>query len=848
KLPIEVADGTLAFRFDYLFNSDDINATKLSNLTASMDKLRLIPKGEQRHLLSMNTLKLENATVFLLRKELKADRFGINGVEVSASRSRSGVVDWLDYVEQIKTAFPEDENETKVPWQVSIGDVSLENMAVRWDDSAPKEPYFATLEGINLTAHHLSSDPQKFLNMELKTGKIDVRRLRDSKTIVGCESLNVGEIALEREAKNAHIQNVMIDGAAVSSKRLKNGTIDLQQLITSSPKMIDKKKNGDERSWSYFVDNFGLNDAKISFVDEVPRRKVVVDIDNLFMEVKNVSSNPKMMMSIEAQSRINQKTTLKISSQLRRESLQSKGKFELKHFSLPLIDPYIEPVTYAALRRGDLGITGVYAFTSEKTFVEGKISLNDWVVEERRDHSVLLGWNRIGVTPFRYTYPDNRLKINQLTVDGLYANVLFDQNKTLNFSTLSKAKKGDSNATRKEGNPFGMDIVKLALVNSSATFSDLSLPLPFKTYTHDLGGEVLGISTTKNVRTFVKLRGGVDEYGLTKVNGTINTKDPRAFTNIHVDFENLELKNYTPYSLQFLGYKIANGKLFLNLVYKINQGNLDAQNKVVIKNIELGDEVERGAKWPLKLVVALLEDDDGVMDIDLPIEGNVTDPNFRYGKVVWQVIGNLLTKAVTAPFRLLGSLLGIDSQDDSLSKVSFDAGEESILPPEREKLDKISTLLAKRPKLTLTVHGGWAAAEDEHALKVQKLMASIVGQNSKKGIDSTDALSLEALEATAKKQVNSSEIKTLRAGMEEKYPQEAEFIQHYTAALIEKLIVFQVITPAELEILASKRANAIVEYLHKNPELVRRVLIGNNEKSPFDPKEGVVIRLELYAQ
>ncbi|MGZ8546030.1 MAG: DUF748 domain-containing protein, partial [Sulfuricurvum sp.] len=274
----------------------------------------------------------------------------------------------------------------------------------------------------------------------------------------------------------------------------------------------------------------------------------------------------------------------------------------------------------------------------------------------------------------------------------------------------------------------------------------------------------------------------------------------------------------------------------------------DAQNKVVIKNIELGDEVEGGAKWPLKLVVALLEDDDGVMDIDLPIEGNVTDPNFRYGKVVWQVIGNLLTKAVTAPFRLLGSLLGIDSQDDSLSKVSFDAGEESILPPEREKLDKISTLLAKRPKLTLTVHGGWAAAEDEHALKVQKLMASIVGQNSKKGIDSTDALSLEALEATAKKQVNSSEIKTLRAGMEEKYPQEAEFIQHYTAALIEKLIVFQVITPAELEILASKRANAIVKYLHKNPELVRRVLIGNNEKSPFDPKEGVVIRLELYAQ
>ncbi|MDO9206921.1 MAG: DUF748 domain-containing protein [Sulfuricurvum sp.] len=848
KLPIEVADGKIAFRLDYLLNSDDINATKLSNLTVNVDKLRLIPKTEQHNLLSMNVLRLKNGTVFPLRKELSADHFGINGVEISASRSHSGVIDWLDYIEQIKAAFPEDENETKVPWQITVGDVSLENMGIRWSDNAPKEPYSVMLDRIHFGAQHLSSDPQKSLNLELKTGKMDVRRIRDSKSIAGFESIAMGQIALDREAKNAHIQNVIINGAVVSSKRLKNGTIDLQQLVASSRKTVDKKKDADEQPWSYSIDNFGLNDAKIGFVDEVPARKVAVDIDNLFVGIKNISSNPKTTMTVESQGRINQTTTIKISSQLRRESLQSKGDFELKHFPLPLIDPYIEPATYAALRRGDLGIKGVYFFTPDKTSVEGKISLNDWVVEERRDRSVLLGWNRIGVTPFRYTYPDNRLKINQLSVDGLYANVLFDQNKTLNFSTLSKAKKGDFNETRKEGNPFGVDIVKLAVVNSSSTFSDLSLPLPFKTYIHDLGGEVLGISTTKDVRTFVKLRGGVDEYGLAKINGTINTKDPKAFTDMHVDFENLELKNYTPYSLEFLGYKIANGKLFLNLVYKINQGNLDAQNKVVIKNIELGDEVEGGAKWPLKLVVALLEDSDGVIDIDLPVEGNVTDPNFRYGKVIWQVIGNLLTKAITAPFRLLGSLMGIDSGDDSLSKVSFEAGEDSVLPPEREKLDKLATLLAKRPKLTLKVHGGWAVAEDEHALQVQKLIASIIGQNSKKRIDSTDALSLETLEATAKKSMNSSEIKTLRAAMEEQYPQEAEFTKHYTAALIERLIVLQVIGLSELEVLAFKRANAVVDYLHKNPQLVSRVLIGSNEKSEFDSKEGIATRLELSVQ
>lgn len=75
-------------------------------------------------------------------------------------------------------------------------------------------------------------------------------------------------------------------------------------------------------------------------------------------------------------------------------------------------------------------------------------------------------------------------------------------------------------------------------------------------------GSVLGISTTKDVTTFVKLRGGVDQYGLAKIDGQLNTADPKKYTDMKVAFDNLELKHYTPYSLEFLGYKIDGGKLF----------------------------------------------------------------------------------------------------------------------------------------------------------------------------------------------------------------------------------------------------------------------------------------------
>lgn len=844
KLPIEVADGTASLSLKYELNTQDINETKLSNVQMGLKSLRIIPKDAQQKLLDVGSVKLSDATIWPMRKVLDASSLKLDGLALSASRSRAGVIDWLDYMEQINKAFPEDENETKVPWSFLIGEIALENIGVRWEDNRPKVPYTATLEGISLNAQRVSSDPKKTLNAQMKTGKMGVYRNVDTVQIGGFESAAIAGIALEREIKNALVDKVEIGGLSVSLKRLKDSSIDLKQLLYVS-NVKEKKSQESARPWSYRVNDAVLNHGSVRFVDEVPSRLVKINLDEVHVGVKNISSNPRETMSIESSSRINKTTTLKMNSQLRLETLQSKGSFELSHFSLPLIDPYIEPSTYAQLRRGDLGLRGTYSYTPLKTSVEGKLALEDWVVEDRRDASVLLGWNRIGVTPFVYAYPDNRLKVNHISVDGLYTNVLIDQNKTLNFSTLSKGVKSESNVSSASGNPFGIDVIKLSLLNSSATFSDLSLPLPFKTYTHDLGGEVLGISTTKDVTTFVTLRGGVDQYGLTKINGQLNTKDPKAFTDMKVVFENLELKQYTPYSLQFLGYKVADGKLFLNLGYKINQGKLNAQNKIVIKKIELGEEKAGGSQWPMGLVVALLEDSDGTIDIDLPIEGDVNNPDFKYGKVVWQVIGNLLTKAITSPFRLLGAMMGLDSEDDSLSKVSFEAGEDILLPPQIEKLDKLTTLLMKRPKLTLQVHGGWAKEQDERALKMQKLVRTVIGENAKEKINSADALSLEFLEATAKKSMDSKELKELRAAMKEKYTQDAEFTQYYTTALVEKLIALQVLAKPDLEHLASKRAQAVVAYLHKTPALQSRVSIGVHEAGVFDEKKGISSRLEL---
>ncbi|MDD2828408.1 MAG: DUF748 domain-containing protein [Sulfuricurvum sp.] len=714
KMPIEVVDGTMNLSFDYSLNTNDLNGTKLSNVSAGVKKLRILSKEKEEKLFSLDSLAVSGANVWPLRKYLEAQDVRLEGIDLSALRAKDGSINWVRYADEIKKAFPDDENDTdKTPWSYLLSSLSLERGAVR-------------------------------------------------------------------------------------------------------------------------------------FVDEVPSHSVTVNLDALNLSILNFTSNPHDKNNFSLSTRINEKSSLTLQGDIIREALISTGHFTLSGLDVSAFDSYIEPSTYATIKRGVFGISGEYSYNKDKTTVRGKLDLTDWVINDSRDQSVLAGWQNIGVTPFVYAYPDNRLKINQLDVNGLYANALIDANKTLNFSTLSKISKESNTPKQQTKNPFGVDIIKFVVNNGSATFSDLSLPLLFKTYIHYLNGEILGISTTKDVVTYVKLSGGVDQYGMAHVSGKLNTKAPKDFTDIIVNFDNLDIKQYTPYSLEFLGYKIVGGKLYLNLGYVINKGKLNGKNKVLIKQIELGEEKAGGSPWPLGLVVALLEDSEGVIDIDLPIEGDVNSPDFKYGKVVWQVIGNLFTKAVTSPFKLMGSLMGLDSEDDSLSSVNFEAGEAILLPPEREKLDKLTALMQKRPKLLLKIHGGWESMEDDRALRIQKLIASVMGNKGAR--TSREAMSMEYLEATAEKTLDPSELKALRMAMKTQYTEEGAYVKHYSAALLEKLIVHQVIAPPELDALATARAQTVVNYLMQNPALSGRASVVSNEKSAADANKLIASRLELTVQ
>src|SRR5690606_21504011 len=152
---------------------------------------------------------------------------------------------------------------------------------------------------------------------------------------------------------------------------------------------------------------------------------------------------------------------------------------------------------------------------------------------------------------------------------------------------------------------------------------------------------------------------------------------------------------------------------------------LPIYNNIVLRDLELGRKVpyEGALDLPLGLAIALLRHPDGRIDIDLPVEGDMNNPDFRLGGVILSAIGNLLTRAVTAPFRLLGAPVGLDpAQFDS---IDCEPGTARLAPPEREKLAKLAEAMPQRPQLALEIPGAYAEGPEGAALSEARVDATL---------------------------------------------------------------------------------------------------------------------------
>ncbi|WP_456239054.1 DUF748 domain-containing protein [Pseudomonas sihuiensis] len=255
----------------------------------------------------------------------------------------------------------------------------------------------------------------------------------------------------------------------------------------------------------------------------------------------------------------------------------------------------------------------------------------------------------------------------------------------------------------------------------SANFADFSLTPSFATAVQQMNGRIGVLDNQKPQAASVDIQGKVDRYAPMSIKGKLTPFDPLNSLDIATSFKNVELTTITPYSGKFAGYRIRKGRLNLDLHYRIEKGQLNAENKVLVENLQLGERVDSpdAVDLPIRLAVALLKDTQGRIAIELPVQGDLNNPQFSVMPIVWQTLRNLVLRAAQAPFKFIAGLVGGSNVD--LSTVPFVAGSAELQGDARQALDTLAKALEERPNLRLEVEGQAAQSADGPLLAEQRL-------------------------------------------------------------------------------------------------------------------------------
>ena len=481
----------------------------------------------------------------------------------------------------------------------------------------------------------------------------------------------------------------------------------------------------------------------------------------------------------------------------------------------------------------------------------GDLRLLDVEITEGKPRQPFVQWKQVDIKQIdlrKLASGNTALTIDELIFDQ--PNFLFD----LDEKGLSNIRrmfvkpaslKVDSTESinQAQSSRFQLDIKAVKLRDGLVQFSDFAVVPQLKTEIRKLNGSLLGVSNMPGRYAAIALNGFIADKGSFRAKGQASFDDPRRNHDLSVEFKNVPLNTANAYFIKHAGYSINDGRLDLLLNYKAKDAELLGQNRFVIKDIQLGEEIPdfQGKRLPLRLAVALLEDSDNVIDISLSIKGNIDSPEFSASGLVWQAISTVLSNIVTAPFRALASLLGLQSDAPIYSVV----GESTYLPADQEKLDKLAGVLVKRPNATIELLGAYDPGSDKLELARARADHAILNAAGFKLSPSeplpTPSLSDPRIQSGIKSAYGQQVGKIKLAQRLITLPDnEARYQQ-----LRSEIILSFVIGDTELKQLAATRASRARDLmLQNNPSLVERIKLGSSKEAVAD-KDGIPLGVNL---
>lgn len=779
---LEVADA----RLDFLDGPADNFEGRLGPVSVEVDDIRTLPDYAGRQ-----TVRIQiNETDYLAwRGDLQLVPFRSSGQVELRGREVPNTRRYLDYY---------------LPFDVVFTGISADFAYSTWVDDS----------GLGLEVDGFGGAVNQ---LALQTDEAN-------DTLVTVERLELGGGRFDLRDMAGHLERVAIQGLGAEVVRREDGSINLFDLLP--PENDASAADADDAMAIVLsVEELTVNGDGVNVRDLTFSPAIEIGVRGLDLVLTGIDLEDETAMALRVDGQLASGGDLGFEGQVTAfPALRAEGRVRTEGLSLALAQPVVNAIARVTLEGGTADLTADLVHGPEQLLaLGGELAVSDLEVRDAVRDERLAAWRRLSLDRFEIDLAEERADASVLEFEGLYGRLHIAEDRTTNVGDLLVTT--ESTAHSEGATLPAITIGGVRMEGTALDFSDFSLPLPFQAAIRNMDGEISTLATNSSEPATVSLEGQVNEFGLARINGSVNAWDPTRQTDIQMVFRNLEISRLSPYSVQFAGYAIEDGRLDTDLGYVLDERKLQGENSIVIREMQLGAKSDHpdAGNLPLGLAVALLKDSEGVIDLDVPVEGDLDNPEFRIGGVVMQALGNLITKVVTAPFRLLGNLVGVDSEDFGV--LSFQPGEAELSPPDREQLLKLAEAMAQRPELTVDVAGSWAADLDGPALRTARLDARIEAwQTANPGDEdelstARDRRTLEALFVASFPTEPLGPMAAARSVPPADDPEGDPVLDEpaYLADLRERLLGDIAITEAEFEALGRARSAAVLAALMPDP-------------------------------
>lgn len=512
----------------------------------------------------------------------------------------------------------------------------------------------------------------------------------------------------------AQMQNLKLDKKSLLIDKVGVDGGDIKYTLKDTPRSEQNPQQSAKKdsNFAFIIKDFELSNTKLDFTHE---KKFQQKVSSISLRASDITNDSTKSIKFSLDAKNGSELALKVDGDAKPSPLKISGDYTLSYTSLGKLDGYLKEFSALKLSKGKVSSKGKITYSDDKLKLKSNISLHELSL---LDKSKKKFFELKALMVNSLSLNGDNIAINSISVTKPRFNLLIKDDKSTNLDNIMI-----NNAKKKGKSRLNFYLKKLVVKDGEFLMKNNDLLTPSTLEISAINAQLDYFYLNKKKSAKLKLNANLNKTGYLSASGSFVPKDIKINTNINTNIKNLDIKTINSYTQKYLGYNTKKGTISTSVIQDIKKGKLKGSSDTLIEGFKLGSTVKSkdAISVPLETGLMLLSDSNGDVRLNIPMSGDMNSPDFSYGGIVLSAIMKFFTGVVTAPFGLLGDMLGIDA--NKLKNIDFQPSSDELVVSELEKMDYLKKLIDKKPKLKLVIQGAYDKELDSKQTKEEDLKA-----------------------------------------------------------------------------------------------------------------------------